>query len=263
MHPHFWSYKHTATSVPDFGLGDHSDEVIEGWQSCEDTHSGCKSETSLHIGRRKKEETMELGNSGTYSLGIHSGFGSEDEFNRASDRRSNCLLTQPFTVSDVKMALDQMAPPVSHLLFGGDSYVEHLWCFKWVLDDYCFQSGQGTYQSSERFSPKLFLHLRHWVKVVMIWLKESVKLNLDFIQQRLPGMVPLWNGPKILEDAEVHHRRVSHLLACFRGSTITVERTPDLCRAADCTLYQRGRVLENWKFISFLNLHSCTKEVVS
>ncbi|XP_058192247.1 uncharacterized protein LOC131309661 [Rhododendron vialii] len=70
------------TSVPDFGLGDHSDEVIEGWQSCEDTYSGCKSETSLHIGRRKKEETMELGNSAAYSLGNHSGFGAEDEFNR-------------------------------------------------------------------------------------------------------------------------------------------------------------------------------------
>lgn len=42
------------------------------------------------------------------------------------------------------------------------------------------------------------------------------------------------------EDPEVHHRHVSHLFGLFPGHTITVERTPDLCKAADYTLHKRG-----------------------
>lgn len=42
------------------------------------------------------------------------------------------------------------------------------------------------------------------------------------------------------EDPEVHHRHVSHLFGLFPGHTITVEKTPDLCKAADYTLYKRG-----------------------
>lgn len=42
------------------------------------------------------------------------------------------------------------------------------------------------------------------------------------------------------EDPEVHHRHVSHLFGLFPGHTITIEKTPDLCKAADYTLYKRG-----------------------
>lgn len=42
------------------------------------------------------------------------------------------------------------------------------------------------------------------------------------------------------EDPEVHHRHLSHLFGLFPGHTITVEKTPDLCKAADYTLYKRG-----------------------
>lgn len=42
------------------------------------------------------------------------------------------------------------------------------------------------------------------------------------------------------EDPDVHHRHVSHLFGLFPGHTITVEKTPDLCKAADYTLYKRG-----------------------
>lgn len=33
---------------------------------------------------------------------------------------------------------------------------------------------------------------------------------------------------------------MSHLFGLFPGHTITVEKTPDLCKAADFTLYKRG-----------------------
>ncbi len=38
----------------------------------------------------------------------------------------------------------------------------------------------------------------------------------------------------------MHHRHVSHLFGLFPGHTISVEKTPDLCKAADNTLYKRG-----------------------
>ncbi|KAF5789996.1 putative alpha-L-fucosidase [Helianthus annuus] len=48
------------------------------------------------------------------------------------------------------------------------------------------------------------------------------------------------------EDPEVHHRHVSHLFGLFPGHTITVERTPDLCKAADFTLIKRGEEGPGW-----------------
>ncbi|KAL7583220.1 hypothetical protein Lser_V15G45850 [Lactuca serriola] len=48
------------------------------------------------------------------------------------------------------------------------------------------------------------------------------------------------------EDPEVHHRHVSHLYGLFPGHTITVEKTPDLCKAADYTLVKRGEEGPGW-----------------
>ncbi|XP_050210815.1 alpha-L-fucosidase 2 [Mercurialis annua] len=48
------------------------------------------------------------------------------------------------------------------------------------------------------------------------------------------------------EDPEIHHRHVSHLFGIFPGHTITVEKTPDLCKAADYTLYKRGEEGPGW-----------------
>ena len=45
------------------------------------------------------------------------------------------------------------------------------------------------------------------------------------------------------QDPEVRHRHVSHLFGLFPGYTITVEKTPDLCKAAGNTLNKRGMYL--------------------
>ncbi|XP_059647853.1 alpha-L-fucosidase 2 [Cornus florida] len=58
------------------------------------------------------------------------------------------------------------------------------------------------------------------------------------------GSIMEW--AKDFEDPEVHHRHVSHLFGLFPGHTITVERTPDLCKAADNTLYKRGEDGPGW-----------------
>ncbi|XP_044489242.1 alpha-L-fucosidase 2-like isoform X3 [Mangifera indica] len=48
------------------------------------------------------------------------------------------------------------------------------------------------------------------------------------------------------EDPDVHHRHVSHLFGLYPGHTITVEKTPDLCKAADFTLFKRGEDGPGW-----------------
>ncbi|PKA58154.1 Alpha-L-fucosidase 2 [Apostasia shenzhenica] len=48
------------------------------------------------------------------------------------------------------------------------------------------------------------------------------------------------------EDPEVHHRHVSHLFGLFPGHTITVEKTPELCKAATNSLYKRGDAGPGW-----------------
>ncbi|KAJ8763564.1 hypothetical protein K2173_002447 [Erythroxylum novogranatense] len=42
------------------------------------------------------------------------------------------------------------------------------------------------------------------------------------------------------KDSEVHHRHLSHLFGLFPGHTLSPEENPDLCKAAEKTLYKRG-----------------------
>ncbi|CAH1426072.1 unnamed protein product [Lactuca virosa] len=62
------------------------------------------------------------------------------------------------------------------------------------------------------------------------------------------------------EDPDVHHRHISHLFGLFPGHTITVEKTPDLCTAADVTLNKRGEEgpgwSTTWKAASWARLHN-------
>ncbi|XVF67494.1 hypothetical protein PTKIN_Ptkin10aG0125700 [Pterospermum kingtungense] len=62
------------------------------------------------------------------------------------------------------------------------------------------------------------------------------------------------------QDRDVHHRHVSHLFGLFPGHTITLEKTPDLCKAADYTLYKRGEDgpgwSTTWKIALWARLHN-------
>ncbi|KAK4477001.1 hypothetical protein RD792_016203 [Penstemon davidsonii] len=48
------------------------------------------------------------------------------------------------------------------------------------------------------------------------------------------------------KDPEVHHRHLSHLFGLFPGNTIQVEKTPELCKAAETTLFKRGEEGPGW-----------------
>ncbi|XP_058070024.1 alpha-L-fucosidase 2-like isoform X2 [Magnolia sinica] len=62
------------------------------------------------------------------------------------------------------------------------------------------------------------------------------------------------------EDPEVHHRHISHLFGLFPGHTITLEKTPDLCKAAAYSLDKRGEEgpgwSTTWKTACWARLHS-------
>ncbi|XP_061373898.1 alpha-L-fucosidase 2 [Gastrolobium bilobum] len=48
------------------------------------------------------------------------------------------------------------------------------------------------------------------------------------------------------QDPDVHHRHVSHLFGLFPGHTISLEKTPDLCKAVDYSLTKRGDEGPGW-----------------
>ncbi|KAJ3669480.1 hypothetical protein LUZ60_011430 [Juncus effusus] len=51
------------------------------------------------------------------------------------------------------------------------------------------------------------------------------------------------------EDPEIHHRHVSHLFGLFPGHTITIEKTPNLCKAVANSLYKRGDEGPGWSTV--------------
>ncbi|XP_021892327.1 alpha-L-fucosidase 2 isoform X2 [Carica papaya] len=59
------------------------------------------------------------------------------------------------------------------------------------------------------------------------------------------------------EDPDVHHRHLSHLFGLYPGHTITVEKNPDLCKAADYTLYKRGEEGPGWSTTWKILLWAC------
>ncbi|KAJ4837467.1 hypothetical protein Tsubulata_013177 [Turnera subulata] len=77
------------------------------------------------------------------------------------------------------------------------------------------------------------------------------------VRQALPRLLPtrVARDGSILEwaedfqDSEVHHRHISHLFGLYPGHTITPEKNPDLCKAADYTLYKRGEDGPGWSTI--------------
>ncbi|KAJ0973750.1 hypothetical protein J5N97_015715 [Dioscorea zingiberensis] len=97
------------------------------------------------------------------------------------------------------------------------------------------------------------------------------RTNSDFIGRikktltRLPptkiardGTILEW--AQDFEDPEVHHRHVSHLFGLFPGHTITLEKSPDLCKAVDNSLYKRGDLgpgwSTTWKTALWAHLHN-------
>ncbi|KAL9415250.1 hypothetical protein AB3S75_043519 [Citrus x aurantiifolia] len=87
---------------------------------------------------------------------------------------------------------------------------------------------------------------------------EVLEKNEDALVEKVLKSLPRLRPTKIAEDGsimewaqdfkdpEVHHRHMSHLFGLFPGHTITIEKNPDLCKAAEKTLQKRGEEGPGW-----------------
>ncbi|XP_057736450.1 alpha-L-fucosidase 2 isoform X1 [Arachis stenosperma] len=80
---------------------------------------------------------------------------------------------------------------------------------------------------------------------------DAIIKRVTEVQSKLPptkiasdGSIMEW--AEDFQDPEIHHRHVSHLFGLFPGHTITPDKTPDLCKAADYTLIKRGEEGPGW-----------------
>ncbi|KAM6540827.1 hypothetical protein CsatB_005274 [Cannabis sativa] len=81
--------------------------------------------------------------------------------------------------------------------------------------------------------------------------QDALLTKVQEAQSKLPptkiardGSIMEW--AQDFEDPDPHHRHVSHLFGLFPGHTITVDKTPELCKAADYTLFKRGEEGPGW-----------------
>ncbi|XP_062090029.1 alpha-L-fucosidase 2-like isoform X1 [Humulus lupulus] len=81
--------------------------------------------------------------------------------------------------------------------------------------------------------------------------KDDLVEKVKKAQLRLPptkidkdGSIMEW--AQEFEDPEVHHRHLSHLFGLYPGHTITLDETPDLCKAVEFSLYKRGEEGPGW-----------------
>ncbi|KAF5745575.1 hypothetical protein HS088_TW07G01167 [Tripterygium wilfordii] len=113
-------------------------------------------------------------------------------------------------------------------------------------------------QASVSYSSTMDMAIIKEVFSAIVFAAEILGRSDDVIVQKVREAQPKLPPTKIardgsimewaqdFEDPEVHHRHVSHLFGLFPGHTITIEKTPDLCKAADYTLYKRGEDGPGW-----------------
>lgn len=82
--------------------------------------------------------------------------------------------------------------------------------------------------------------------------------NLPPIKVARDGTIMEW--AQDFQDPEVHHRHVSHLFGLYPGHTMSLEKTPDLCKAVANSLYKRGDEgpgwSTSWKMALWAHLHN-------
>ncbi|CAO2813971.1 unnamed protein product [Amaranthus hypochondriacus] len=94
---------------------------------------------------------------------------------------------------------------------------------------------------------------------------NAIVKKVQKAQARLPSYKIAQDGSLMewaqdFEDPEPHHRHVSHLFGIYPGHTITPEKNPDLCQAANYSLYKRTEDGPGWstvwKAALWANLHN-------
>lgn len=79
-----------------------------------------------------------------------------------------------------------------------------------------------------------------------VWVPELSRLTAMLPDPRVSerGMLQEWAAPQ--EDADPHHRHLSHLIGLFPFTQITPEATPELAAAAAASIIDRGAESTGW-----------------
>ncbi len=178
-----------------------------------------------------------------------------------------------------------------HFAFGGDlKFLRETayplmkgaaeFCLDWLVED-----AQGHLVTAPSFSPEVHFRtpdggdaaagIGATMDMSIIWdlftncIQAAELLNMDtafadqlrLAQTKWPpfqigarGQLQEWLND--FEEAEVHHRHVSHLFAVHPGHQITPDRTPDLAAAAQRSLALRGDESTGWSQAWKINLYA-------
>ncbi|KAL2940641.1 Alpha-L-fucosidase 2 [Bienertia sinuspersici] len=79
--------------------------------------------------------------------------------------------------------------------------------------------------------------------------KKVLKAQARLPPYRIAQDGSLMEWGRDFKDPDPYHRHVSHLFGIFPGHSITPEKNPDLCKAANHSLYKRGEEGPGWSTV--------------
>lgn len=137
--------------------------------------------------------------------------------------------------------------------------------------EHMFIAPDGKY-ASVSYSSTMDMALIKEVFSAIISASEVLGRNEDAFVQKVHKAQPRLYPTKIDEegcimewaqdfkDPDVHHRHLSHLFGLFPGHSITIDKNPELCEAAENSLYKRGEDgpgwSTTWKIALWAHLHN-------
>ncbi|KAJ6948900.1 hypothetical protein NC651_003034 [Populus alba x Populus x berolinensis] len=146
---------------------------------------------------------------------------------------------------------------VDWLIEGNDGYLE---TNPSTSPEHMFIAPDGN-SASVSYSSTMDMAIINEVFSSVVSASEVLGRSEDALVQKVLKAQPRLYPPKIapdgsimewalnFKDPEVKHRHISHLFGLFPGHSITLKKNPELCKAAENTLYKRGEDGPGWSTV--------------
>ncbi|KAF9665972.1 hypothetical protein SADUNF_Sadunf16G0180600 [Salix dunnii] len=143
------------------------------------------------------------------------------------------------------------------LIEGNDGYLE---TNPSTSPEHVFIAPDGN-SASVSYSSTMDMAIINEVFSAIVSASEVLGRSEDALVQNVLKAQPRLYPPKIapdgsimewalnFKDPEVQHRHISHLFGLFPGHSITLKKNPELCKAAENTLYKRGENGPGWSTV--------------
>ncbi|KAI9402642.1 hypothetical protein POPTR_001G298900v4 [Populus trichocarpa] len=143
------------------------------------------------------------------------------------------------------------------LIEGNDGYLE---TNPSTSPEHMFIAPDGN-SASVSYSSTMDMAIINEVFSAIVSASEVLGRSEDALVQKVLKAQPRLYPPKIapdgsimewalnFKDPEVKHRHISHLFGLFPGHSITLKKNPELCKAAENTLYKRGEDGPGWSTV--------------